>query len=114
MYLWEYEQHTSVAILELVLYPGVILDPLLHLCSIEQRFKGYGKLDDIQTDVYPSGGYQEPVAFYSPKYDKGNKDNALYRIFVLHFIGILAYKQIHQENVIFYFIQQIRLPHIKW
>ena len=77
LYLWEYEQHTSVAILELVLYPGVILDPLLHLCSIEQRFKGYGKLDDIQTDVYPSGGYQEPVAFYSPKYDKGNKDNAL-------------------------------------
>ena len=47
LYLWEYEQHTSVAILELVLYPGVILDPLLHLCSIEQRFKGYGKLDDI-------------------------------------------------------------------
>ena len=77
LYLWEYEQHTSVAILELVLYPGVILDPLLHLCSIEQRFKGYGKLDDIQTDVYPSGGYQEPVAFYSPKYDKGNKDNAV-------------------------------------
>ena len=77
LYLWEYEQHTSVAILELVLYPGVILDTLLHLCSIEQRFKGYGKLDDIQTDVYPSGGYQEPVAFYSPKYDKGNKDNAL-------------------------------------
>lgn len=77
LYLWEYEQHTSVAILELVLSPGVILDPLLHLCSIEQRFKGYGKLDDIQTDVYPSGGYQEPVAFYSPKYDKGNKDNAL-------------------------------------
>ena len=77
LYLWEYEQHTSVAILELVLYPGVILDPLLHLCSIEQRFKGYGKLDDIQTDVYPSGGYQEPVAFYSPKYDKGNKDNVL-------------------------------------
>lgn len=25
----------------------------------------------------PLAGYQEPVAFYSPKYDKGNKDNAL-------------------------------------
>ena len=65
-----------MAILELKLHSDVDVESLEYVNGIDKRIKGYGKLD-IQTDVYPSGGYQEPVAFYSPKYDKGNKDNAL-------------------------------------
>jgi len=75
-YAQSYEHHTSVAILELKLHSDVDVESLEYVNGIDKRIKGYGKLD-IQTDVYPSGGYQEPVAFYSPKYDKGNKDNAL-------------------------------------
>lgn len=68
-YAQSYEHHTSVAILELKLHSDVDVESLEYVNGIDKRIKGYGKLD-IQTDVYPFGGYQEPIAFYSPKYEK--------------------------------------------
>ncbi|KAB5098588.1 hypothetical protein GAC71_06105, partial [Bacteroides thetaiotaomicron] len=72
-YAQSYEHHTSVAILELKLHSDVDVESLEYVNGIDKRIKGYGKLD-IQTDVYPFGGYQEPIAFYSPKYEKGNNN----------------------------------------
>ena len=76
VYPWSYEQHSSIAILKLTLHPDVNIGHLLYSTGIERQIKGYGKLD-THTDVYPFGGYQEPIAFYSPKYDKGKHDNVL-------------------------------------
>ena len=75
-YAQSYEHHTSVAILELKLHSDVDVESLEYVNGIDKRIKGYGKLD-IQTDVYPFGGYQEPIAFYSPKYEKGNNNDVL-------------------------------------
>ena len=75
-YAQSYEHHTSVAILELKLHSDVDVESLEYVNGIDKRIKGYGKLD-IQTDVYPFGGYQEPIAFYFPKYEKGNNNDVL-------------------------------------
>ena len=56
-YAQSYEHHTSVAILELKLHSDVDVESLEYVNGIDKRIKGYGKLD-IQTDVYPFGGYQ--------------------------------------------------------
>lgn len=56
-YAQSYEHHTSVAILELKLHSDVDVESLEYVNGIDKRIKGYGKLD-IQTDVYPFGGYK--------------------------------------------------------
>ncbi len=65
-----YSEYNKLPILKIYFYPGMEIDGLYQLSQIESKIKTYGKLD-IQTDVYPSGGYQERTEFYSPQYGEG-------------------------------------------
>ena len=79
--------NSPVAILKLTLHPNVNINRLLYFDGLERQIQAYGKID-IQTDVYPSGGYQVPVEFYSPKYEKRNNGD----IFMPDFRSILYWK----------------------